>query len=408
MRLILTFPSLQQVLKAEKLLRTAESQFSCRTTPTPPGLSADICGMSLELLEPGLKDEIVDFLGRKDLIPMGVHSLESKEVRVPTRTTAVLMDSFAPLTEEHLYRIDFALNLADSVLVLLLEDMWQVGMKPIPVSLRLNWLKESRPDIEVKICADKESALAYLQQLSTAQGQSTGRKFDFFLSADKGDNALADILSARFVPTDPGGELFQRDSSARFDPIKNFDKLAPAARLTYLKRVCIFGPESTGKSTLTKNLARHFQTRFVPEYARTFMEAKNNQLEQQDLAIFAAGMAASENALAHTANRVLFSDTDALTTCIWSEWLYKEVPEELLALAQRQRHDLYLLLDVDVPWIEDPQRYYPEERETFLASCKQYLERWQRPYQVISGSFEERLEKSIMLVSDLLNRVPEP
>ncbi|NJL72726.1 MAG: ATP-binding protein [Candidatus Competibacteraceae bacterium] len=68
--------------------------------------------------------------------------------------------------------------------------------------------------------------------------------------------------------------------------------------------------------------------------------------------------------------RVIFSDTDALTTCIWSEWLYKEVPEELLALAQRQKHDLYLLLDVDVPWIEDPQRYYPEERETFLASCK--------------------------------------
>ncbi|NJL72725.1 MAG: ATP-binding protein [Candidatus Competibacteraceae bacterium] len=56
--------------------------------------------------------------------------------------------------------------------------------------------------------------------------------------------------------------------------MKNFEKLAPVARLTYLKRVCIFGPESTGKSTLSKNLAQHFQTRFVPEYARTFMEQR--------------------------------------------------------------------------------------------------------------------------------------
>ncbi len=408
MRLILTFPSLQQVLKAEKLLRTAENRFNCRTTPTPPGLSADICGMSLELMEPGLKDEVVAFLGKKDLVPMGVHSVDSKGGR-PTRSTAVLMDCFAPLTQEHLYRIDFALNLADSVLVLLLEESSPGRQNPIPVSLRLHWLKESRPDIEVKICADRASALAYLKQTVSEQGQSQDRKFAFFLSADLEDQAVADSLSARFIPVDPGGELFQKLPSTGFDPLKNFEELAPAARLTYLKRVCIFGPESTGKSTLSKNLAEHFQTRFVPEYARTFMETKNNRLERQDLEVFAAGMAASENALAHTANRVIFSDTDALTTCIWSEWLYKEVPEELLALAQRQKHDLYLLLDVDVPWIEDPQRYYPEERETFLASCKQYLERWQRPYQVISGSFEQRLEKSIMLVSELLKRQePEP
>jgi len=154
---------------------------------------------------------------------------------------------------------------------------------------------------------------------------------------------------------------------------------------------------------MSKNLAKHFHTLYCPEYARTLMESRNNELFESDMIHFAKGMIASEEALVGFANRALFSDTDALTTCIWYQFLYKRVPVELRELAARQRHHLYLLLDVDVPWVYDPQRYLPNERQSFLDLCREYLENAGRPYKLVSGTFEERTELAIGAVEELLS-----
>ncbi len=406
MRVIFTFPSLHLVLKAEKLLREADDRrLLARATATPPGLSSDICGMSIELLEPAHKNLARQYLEERELMPQGVYELDVAK----QRSTGLIIGDFAPLHRGHIYLLDFASAYCDTVYVLVTSKD-----KSIDLAKRIHWLKAKRPHVRI-LNVEQETRLdgqldSHLDNQMDApslkatllKGAGTER-VDYLFSGNLSDKPLADNLGAQFIPVDPLRQLTKANSAAiRRAPLKHWSYLPEDVRLHYLKRVCIFGPESTGKSTLTANLANHFETVHVPEYARTLMETIENALNEQDLPIFAHGMQASEEALAHRANRVIFSDTDALTTIIWSEWLYQRVDPAIEASAAKQNHDLYLLLDVDVPWVTDPQRHLPEERETFLASCKQKLSAHGRPYVLISGTFEERLQKAIQAVEDLL------
>lgn len=394
MRVIFTFPSLHLVLKAEKLLREADDRrLLARATATPPGLSSDICGMSIELLHPEHKVIATKYLEERELMPQGVHELQADK----KHTTGLIIGDFAPLHRGHIYLLDFASAFCDTVYVLVTP-----GEMSIDVALRLQWLKDKRPHLRVLTAEHncRHNSEVLKSELAKAAGIA---RVDYFFSGNVTDSSIAKTLGATFVPVDPLRQLCQADSSAiQKAPLQYWSYLPEMVRMHYLKRVCIFGPESTGKSTLTANLAKHFETVHVPEYARTFMETIDNALNEADLPVFARGMQASEEALAHRANRVIFSDTDALTTIIWSEWLYKRVDESIATIAARQKHDLYLLLDVDVPWVSDPQRHLPQERETFLASCKQKLAEHGRPYVLISGTFEERMHKAIKAVEDLL------
>lgn len=396
MRVIFTFPSLHLVLKAEKLLREADDRrILARATATPPGLSSDICGMSIELLDPEHKTIAIRYLEERELMPQGVHELDTHK----KPTTGLIIGDFAPLHRGHIYLLDFASAFCDTVYVLVTP-----GESSINVALRLQWLKDKRPQLRVFSTEHNNLSNSALLQADLVKAAGIGQ-VDYLFSGNLSDSTLAKPLGASFIPVDPLRQLCQADSSAiQKEPLKYWHYLPEMVRLHYLKRVCIFGPESTGKSTLTANLAKHFETVAVPEYARTFMETIDNALNEADLPIFARGMQASEEALAHRANRVIFSDTDALTTIIWSEWLYKRVDDSIASIAARQKHDLYLLLDVDVPWVNDPQRHLPQERETFLASCKQKLTEQGRPYVLISGTFEERLQKAIKAVQELLDQ----
>lgn len=387
LRIILTFSSLQQVLKAEKQLRlTGDVRFACRATPTPPGLSADICGMSLELTyqdsdlsKPSAGADVVHFLNSKHLTPTGLYriagtvteNLASSNAAEPT--TGLIIGNFDKVDAGHLYLIDFAEAFVNELTVQLLENGESVKQR------KENLLKY-RPHL--RIVTESPSATSTLEQ------------FDYVFAGEKiaPEYLQVEERGAVYIPVDPLRELCPSDNEPK-----------EKKSLAEIKRVCIFGPESTGKSTMTKNLAAHFQTVFVPEYARTFMETRDNELLETDLPHFARGMMASEEALAQRANRVIFSDTDALTTVIWSNWLYKRVPAEIEELAQSQKHDLYLLLNVDVPWVADPQRYLPEERQSFLDECRKQLEKYKRPYLLIGGaSFDERTKNAIAACQKIL------
>ena len=122
------------------------------------------------------------------------------------------------------------------------------------------------------------------------------------------------------------------------------------------------GPESTGKTTLARDLARHYGTVWLPEYLRIWLDAKGAVCEPEDLPKVVAGHQAAEAALARHANRVLFCDTDPLMTAVYSGFYYGHVPAWLDAAASARRADAYLLLDADVPWVPDPHRDMPHRR----------------------------------------------
>ena len=172
-------------------------------------------------------------------------------------------------------------------------------------------------------------------------------------------------------------------------------------------RVVLYGPESTGKTTLAKALADHYQTVWVPEFARPYLQEKWDKEQAvctlDDLPIIAQGQLAAENAAIQRANKLIFCDTNILVTKVWSETHFKGycAPELNTILAQTH-YDFYLLTSIDVPWEKDDMRDRPNDREQMFTYFKQQLVTYNFPFLVLEGNPQERVEKSLTAIDQLL------
>jgi HTH-type transcriptional repressor of NAD biosynthesis genes len=158
--------------------------------------------------------------------------------------------------------------------------------------------------------------------------------------------------------------------------------------------VALIGAESTGKTTLAKELASHFNTIAVPEYGRIYCEIFGNTCDADDLRAIVKGQLLLEEAAERKSDGLVILDTDAVMTAVWSDVLLKKrLPE----LSDVRAADLYLLTDVDIPFTQDAIRYFPDqkERQRMFDLCRAELERRHLPYVVVSGSREERLKIAI-------------
>lgn len=306
----------------------------------------------------------------------------------------------------HVYLIEFARNYVEQLTVVVCS----LKREPIPGELRYRWVSELFPDVNVVHLTDEipqePSEHPDFWQIwhDSLMRVLPGRPDYVFASEDYGAK-LAETLGAEFVPVDRDRTVVPVSGSAiRNDPFKHWQYIPRCVRPYYVRRVCIFGPESTGKSTLAKDLAAHFETVCVPEYARELLEGQGGQIAYEDIEGIARGQLASEEALARHANRVLFCDTDLLTTLIWSERLFGRCPPWVSAAAARHTYDLYLLTDIDVPWIADTVRYLPDEREQFFQRCRAELERRQRVYVRVSGNWQERFQRAQTAVEKILQK----
>lgn len=182
----------------------------------------------------------------------------------------------------------------------------------------------------------------------------------------------------------------------------------PKQRPANLVKVVLFGPESTGKTTLSKLLARHYNTVWVREYAREYLQDKwNNEretCEDKDLIPIAIGQMKLENELSEKADKILICDTDLLETKVYSEEYYGGfVHPELNAAAKENQYDLYLLTYIDTPWEEDDLRDRPEQRQEMFEAFENALKKYNRPYITLKGGVKNRLDKSINAIDEILN-----
>lgn len=130
-----------------------------------------------------------------------------------------------------------------------------------------------------------------------------------------------------------------------------------------IKKIAIIGPESTGKSTLSNQLALHYQTSWVPEYAREYLEHLNHPYAETDLLAIAKGQLKAEDQQLGTAkNDLLFCDTDLYVIKVWSEHKYNTCHPWILQQIAKRDYSIYLLTDIDIPWQNDPQREHPDPR----------------------------------------------
>lgn len=174
-----------------------------------------------------------------------------------------------------------------------------------------------------------------------------------------------------------------------------------------LIKIVLFGPESTGKTTLARQLAAHYNTLWVPEYAREYLQDKwdreRKTCEPEDLLPIAEGQMRLENALSAKAKDLLICDTDLLETKVYSEAYYTGTCDpELEKFALQNTYDLYLLTYIDTPWVKDDLRDKPEARQEMFSYFRQALEKYQRNFVILKGTGKERMARAVALIDNLL------
>lgn len=171
-----------------------------------------------------------------------------------------------------------------------------------------------------------------------------------------------------------------------------------------LIKIAVVGPESTGKSSVAARLAKHFCTVCVPEYAREYCKGLDRHYTLQDELNIFYGQVALEKSLEPLAQgNMLVCDTMFLTVKIWCDHLFAHTPEVVLEAVKQSSYDFFLLMDIDLPWEDDPLRDFPEDREYFMEVWHRELRAMGAAYKLIGGLGEQRYENAIHAVNHFMN-----
>lgn len=197
----------------------------------------------------------------------------------------------------------------------------------------------------------------------------------------------------------------------RSNPYKYWDYLAPSAKQHFVKKVCIIGCESTGKSTMTINLANHFSTQYVEEVGRTICENEyhwsEDMMDIEHYEHVARHHKIKEYNVAKTANKVMFSDTNNLITLFSANCMAKS-SQLLFEMAKAEKYDLIIMLDIDVRWVYDPLRTNDtdEKRKATFEYLKNLCVKAKQDYVLVSGTdYNDRLHQCVDLVNNLLEGI---
>jgi len=198
-----------------------------------------------------------------------------------------------------------------------------------------------------------------------------------------------------------------------------------------VKKIVVIGPESTGKSTLCTLLAEHYKTLWCPEYAREYLLANGTNYKYKDLLIIAKGQIDLEDeylkrlSIVHRPSLVsrqslvvsgqsyaksasppplIFVDTDMYVMKVWCEYVFNQCHPFILEKIVERKYDLYLLCNIDLPWIKDELREYPDlkSRKELYEIYEDILINQTVPWTSVSGNYKQRLNIAVKTVDALL------
>lgn len=326
-----------------------------------------------------------------------------------------VLGKFLPPQNGHLYMCDFGQNYVEHLTILVCS----LPNEPIPGELRFKWMQEMFPNCTVLWCNEilpqyPEEDPENFWQIWNDVIKRYHRKLygeyvppiDVVFASEPYGKRLAEDLNCQFVPVDIKRETVDiSGTEVRNDPFYNWDNIPPTVRPYFVKRVCMFGPESSGKSTLARYLAKEFGTTMVPEYGRIYTEFFGAEVNDNDLQNIMRGHMASVAAAKKQANRILIEDTDPLLTAVWSDMLLGEGKRGEYLKEYTDFADLYILCGVDIPWVDDGTRYFPdkETRNKFYNLCKQELEKHNLNYIELSGPIGRRQLGAALAVEKLIS-----
>lgn len=315
----------------------------------------------------------------------------------------LVFGKFMPVHKGHLALIAFAKSRCENLIV----SMSFMPNDPIDHTLRFAWLQkifEGDNDITlVEKIDDFHDESLPLFEATKLWADFIRREFPdiegFFCSEDYGE-PLSFHLGLPCIWFDKDREQVPVSATKiRQNPFDYWNFIPSVVQPYFIKKICLFGPESVGKTVLSQKLAEYYKTVFVPEAAREMLTS--NDIDESVIIRIGKRQTALVKEKAAIANKLLFCDTDLITTQIYAQHYLGFVPAILQSLEQEVAYDIYFLLDIDVPWVDDPLRDLGHRRAEMYQVFKNELEKRQINYVSINGSWDERMEKMIMQINRL-------
>ncbi len=324
-----------------------------------------------------------------------------------TPKKGLIIGKFHPLHIGHIGLIQFGLAHCDTLIVLVCAS----NKEKISGVLRQKWLQETfknEPKLDIQILDYDEAELPNTSVSSEAVSKIWATKFmdmrlqiDLFFSSEKYGDFVAKHMNFKHIPYEMGRETHNIAASQILEnPLKYWDFIAPSARSFFVKKICICGTESTGKSTLTALLAKHYDTNFVPEMAREIIEHTESVTEEH-LTQIATLHAKTILEKEPYANKFLFVDTDILTTKSYAHFLFNKplIVDDWIEKANV--FDAYIYLQKDAVYVQDGTRLDLEKRNELDDFHQNELKKSGVVYEIIGGNWEERFEKAIAYMDRL-------
>jgi len=315
----------------------------------------------------------------------------------------LVIGKFYPPHAGHHYLIETALAQCERLFVMVCHHPRQT----IPGEVRVACLQEVHPAARVVLVADDlpdDDSAAWAEKTRSALGLTPDA---VFTSEDYG------TPYARCLGPDTVHVLVDRERRTvpcsgtliRGAPLDHLHLVSAAMRAWYVRRVCLLGAESTGKTTLAEALAAHYHTTWVPEYGREYCEKNWYEGYPWDTSEFthiAREQARREDLAARQANRVLICDTDPLATSIWHERYLRHPSPDVLAIARARRYDLYILAGDQIPFVQDGWRDGEHVRHAMHQRFAEVLAGWGTPWYEARGSLAKRLAAAVARVDAVL------
>lgn len=316
----------------------------------------------------------------------------------------LIVGKFYPPHAGHFYLIETALQRCDELTIAVCDH----PEYRILAKTRAKWLRNAFPGtrvIVVKDTIDDDDSAAWAKLSIEIMD---GTKPDIVFTSEDYGKPWSEALGCEHYQVDVNRSLIPcSGTDVRRDPFGFWNYLSPDVKGYFALRVCLVGAESTGKTTLSRALAEHYHTTWVPEYGREFSEKLPDMWHytwtSQDFEHIARRQAQLEDEAAKQANKVLICDTDVFATAVWHRRYMgiRSVEVEALA-AKRPKIDLYIVPDPHTPFTQDGYRDGEDQRQWMHDTFIRSLTFWGKNYLQVSGTPEERLAQATAVIDKLL------
>ncbi len=230
---------------------------------------------------------------------------------------------------------------------------------------------------------------------------------DVLIASEDYGYELSKNLNCHFILLDVSRNIIPISATQiRENPLKNWNYIVESARGYFMKKICLIGPESTGKSTLGKKIAQQLNTIYIPEYAESLIKKQNGNFYEKNIEEVALTQIQIEKSLERMVHKYMICDSDIITTMVWAETLFHSVPKLLSEIAKKQKYDITFLFYPDTPWVDDIHRKVTSSNEqefrmNMFHKMEQKLKEYQRPYEIITGSYQQKEDKIIQKIEQI-------